>query len=45
MLYTFPGHDIKEEGLCASCFLDMIVEEKMEVRQGQLDRKVTECQK
>ena len=39
MLYTFPGHEIEEEGLCASCFLDMIVEEAMEVSSCEPQRR------
>ena len=37
-VYSFPGHDAEAEGLCASCFLDMIVEEGMDVvrvREGK----------
>jgi len=30
-LYSFPQNDIDEEGLCAQCFMDMIVEKGMKI--------------
>jgi len=30
-LYAFEGEDIDRYGLCANCFLDMIVDEEMKV--------------
>lgn len=31
VLYSFASNDIDSEGLCGQCFMDMIVEEKMQV--------------
>ena len=30
-LYTFEGKDIEKEGLCADCFIDMLIREKYDI--------------
>ena len=36
--YSFPSSDIDEDGLCAMCFMDMIVDSGMEVKNGQVEK-------
>ncbi len=32
VLYSFPGNPIDEEGLCAYCFMDLIVDMEYDVK-------------
>jgi len=36
-LYSFSVNDIDEEGLCANCFMEMVVQEKTEVSTGSIE--------
>ena len=38
-LYAFEGSSIDEEGLCAECFMEMLVEEGYEVIKSVVERK------
>lgn len=34
-VYSFPTNDINKEGLCAHCFMDMLVDGRFEVSAGE----------
>jgi len=43
-LYSFPEDDIDEEGLCAQCFMEMIVQEQAEVSTGNIKPRMLESE-